>query len=138
MTEKRCKGCDGHPHAADGEDPCPGYICADCWGSGVYAGSFTEYMESGGFEDWIREQAAARIAAQHDAIKRDLLSIPGVHEEMTAAQALALDLQIINQRSPLDGMTHYRGIAQAGAMLIDHHRDWGELRLNLPDMEVTS
>lgn len=43
FSSKPCEGCDGHPHAADGEDPCPGYTCPDCNGSGRYAGSLSEY-----------------------------------------------------------------------------------------------
>lgn len=43
-----CRGCQGHPYAADGEDPCPGYTCPDCNGSGLYEGSITEHYKNGG------------------------------------------------------------------------------------------
>ena len=84
-------------------------------------------------DETIQAYVLAAIKAEHDLIESDLLSLPGVHPEMTAERALALELQIIYQRSPdHDGggsPREYRGIAQGRRMVVDHHPDWGPLNL---------
>ncbi len=47
-----------------------------------------------GWDFDLRAAVTAHVKEEYDRIERDLLTIPGVHEEMTHAEALALDLEV--------------------------------------------
>lgn len=74
--------------------------------------------------DWIAKEARRLVAEQEALVEADLLTIPGVHSEMTQAEAEPLGLSIIWQHAPDYGFVHYRGIAQHGELIIDHFPEW--------------
>lgn len=75
--------------------------------------------------DWVDRE----LRADSDLIEQDLLSLPGVHRGLTAAEAEEMGLMIVRQRPPHDPTSSvYRGIWAHGTPLIDHHPEWGEVR----------
>lgn len=81
-------------------------------------------------DDAIRAYVTRIIQTENDRIEADLLSLPGVRPDMTAAEAREMGLEFAHQRRSL--VSEYRGIRANGEWLIDHHPEWGEVHDEMP------
>ncbi|WP_043709852.1 hypothetical protein [Leifsonia aquatica] len=80
------------------------------------------------FDGAIESFVRSVLENEYAQIEADLLAIPGVHREMTQAEALELGLEVCFQRSREPFRSEYRGIRRRGEWVVDHHPEWGPVR----------
>lgn len=80
-------------------------------------------------EDLIREYGTRFIKEQADQAEADLRAYTGINPDAAIDPSLAeylknMDIEVIYQRSPSDGLEHYRGLRRDGRWLADHFPAW--------------
>lgn len=80
-------------------------------------------------EELIREYGTRFLAEQDARAEADLRAYTGVEPDAAIDPSLAeylkdKGIEVIYQRSPLDGLEHYRGLRRDGHWLADHFPAW--------------
>jgi hypothetical protein len=80
-------------------------------------------------EDLIRQYGTRFLADQNERAEADLIALTGVDASVIVRPAIVeylkkLDIEVIFQRSPYDGLEYYRGLRREGRWISDHFPAW--------------